>query len=114
MLHPLRSMLTTLGLLFGVGSVIAMLAVGEGASEEALEQIRKLGSRNIILDSVTPVQEEQDTTQRQRVNIYGLLYDDERRINESYSSVVRTVPVKTIRKDGRLGERQKELGLSWV
>ncbi|HUW56624.1 MAG TPA: ABC transporter permease [Planctomycetota bacterium] len=109
MLHPLRSLLTMLGLLFGVGSVIAMLAVGEGASEEALEQIRKLGSRNIILDSVKPAQEEQDTTQQQRVNIYGLLYDDERRINESYPSVVRTVPVKTIRKDGRLGERQKEL-----
>jgi len=109
MLHPLRSLLTMLGLLFGVGSVIAMLAVGEGASEEALEQIRKLGSNNIILDSVKPAQEEQDTTQRQRTNIYGLLYADEERINESYASVIRTVPVKTIRKDGRLGERQKEL-----
>ena len=48
MLHKLRSFLTMLGLVFGVGSVIAMLAVGEGASEVALEQIRKLGSRNGI------------------------------------------------------------------
>lgn len=109
MLHPLRSLLTMLGLVFGVGSVIAMLAVGEGASEEALEQIRKLGSNNIILDSVKPAQEEQDTGQQQRTNIYGLLYDDEQRINESYSSVIRTVAVKTIRKAGWLGERQKEL-----
>jgi len=45
LLHKLRSFLTMLGLVFGVGSVIAMLAVGEGASMEALEQIRKLGSR---------------------------------------------------------------------
>ena len=43
-----------LGVVFGVGSVIAMLAVGEGASKEALEQIRKLGSNNIIITSVKP------------------------------------------------------------
>ena len=47
-----------LGVVFGVGSVIAMLAVGEGASKEALEQIRKLGSHNIIITSVKPVEDE--------------------------------------------------------
>ena len=36
LLHKLRSALTTLGVLFGVSSVIAMLAIGEGASEEAV------------------------------------------------------------------------------
>ncbi|NLZ60909.1 MAG: ABC transporter permease, partial [Lentisphaerae bacterium] len=41
LLHKLRSFLTMLGLVFGVGSVIAMLAVGEGASREALDQIRR-------------------------------------------------------------------------
>ena len=40
-----------LGVVFGVGSVVAMLSVGEGASAEALEQIRKLGSNNIIISS---------------------------------------------------------------
>ena len=40
LVHKLRSALTTLGVLFGVSSVIAMLAIGEGASEEAQEQIR--------------------------------------------------------------------------
>ena len=38
MLHKLRSLLTVLGLVFGVSSVIAMLSVGEGASREALER----------------------------------------------------------------------------
>ncbi|HUV39897.1 MAG TPA: ABC transporter permease, partial [Planctomycetota bacterium] len=110
MLHPLRSLLTVLGLVFGVGSDIAMLAVGDGASEEALAQIRKLGSNNIIIDSVKPAQEEQgSSTERQRTNIYGLLYADQERIEACYPAVVRTVPVKAIRKDGRLGERQKEL-----
>ena len=51
-LHKGRSLLTSLGVVFGIGSVIAMLAVGEGASEQALEQIRMLGSNNILLTSV--------------------------------------------------------------
>ena len=48
-LHRLRSLLTALGIVFGVCSVIAMLAIGEGASHEAQEQIKNLGSQNIIL-----------------------------------------------------------------
>jgi ABC-type lipoprotein release transport system permease subunit len=47
-LHRLRSLLTMLGIVFGVCSVIAMLAIGEGASHEAQEQIKNLGSQNII------------------------------------------------------------------
>ena len=54
LVHKLRSALTTLGVLFGVSSVIAMLAIGEGASEEAQEQIRRLGSQNVILRSIKP------------------------------------------------------------
>ena len=54
MLHKLRSILTMLGIIFGVCSVIAMLAIGEGASYEAQEAIKKLGSQNIILRSVKP------------------------------------------------------------
>ena len=48
-LHRLRSLLTMLGIVFGVCSVIAMLAIGEGASSEAQDQITILGSQNIIL-----------------------------------------------------------------
>ena len=51
-LHLLRSTLTILGIMFGVFSVVAMLAIGEGASHEAQEQIKSLGSTNIILKSV--------------------------------------------------------------
>ncbi|MEC8928866.1 MAG: ABC transporter permease [Verrucomicrobiota bacterium] len=54
LLHKMRSVLTMLGIIFGVCSVIAMLAIGEGASHEAQEAIRKLGSRNVILRSVKP------------------------------------------------------------
>ena len=64
LLHKLRSFLTMLGVVFGVGSVVAMLSVGEGASKEALEQIKKLGSDNIIISSIKPAQEEQTNTMR--------------------------------------------------
>src|SRR5437762_9418023 len=57
-LHRLRSLLTMLGIVFGVCSVIAMLAIGEGASHEAQEQIKNLGSQNIILRSAKPPDEE--------------------------------------------------------
>ncbi len=111
MLHKLRSMLTVLGVVFGVGSVIAMLAVGEGASHEAMEQIRKLGSNNIILTAVKPVEDEQTTSSSAHMSIYGLLYEDEQRIRQTMPAVLRTVPVKHVRKEGRLGERAMELRL---
>ncbi len=111
MLHKLRSFLTILGVVFGVGSVIAMLAVGEGASKEALDQIRKLGSNNIILTAAKPVEDEQAGVQRVRMSMYGLLYEDDQRIRETMPAVRRTVPVKQLRKEGRLGERELELRL---
>ena len=110
LLHKLRSMLTMLGVVFGVGSVIAMLAVGEGASMEALEQIRKLGSMNIIVTSIKPTEDESSTTRSPfSVVMYGLLYDDERRARETFTEIERTVPVKIVRKEGRLGERTLDL-----
>jgi putative ABC transport system permease protein len=102
-------MLTMLGVVFGVGSVIAMLAVGEGASREALERIHKLGSNNIIIDGLKTAEEEDARSARARMSVYGLLYDDEKRVVEGFSTVRRTAPVKTIRKEGRLGTRTLEL-----
>lgn len=54
LLHKLRSGLTMLGIVFGVFSVIAMLAIGEGASAQAQAQVRQLGATNIIVVSVKP------------------------------------------------------------
>ena len=47
--HKLRSILTMLGIIFGVGAVIAMLSIGEGAKREALEKYKFLGVNNIIV-----------------------------------------------------------------
>lgn len=109
LLHKLRSFLTMLGVVFGVGSVVAMLAVGEGASKEALEQIRKLGSTNIIISSVKSIEEETTSTMHSHMSIYGLTYLDHIRISESFSNIQEVVPVKLLRKDSRLGQRSLEL-----
>ncbi len=109
LLHKLRSFLTMLGLVFGVGSVIAMLAVGEGASMEALEQIRKLGSRNIIINAQKPASEQTATNVRSFLSIYGLLYEDVARLAETIPTLKRIVPVKVIQKEGRLGKRTMDL-----
>ena len=108
--HKMRSFLTMLGVVFGVGSVVAMLAVGEGASQEALDSIRKLGSQNIILTSVKPPEAGAEGVQRtSRMNNYGLLYDDEQRILETVPGVVQTVPARFLRKQGMLGSLSLEL-----
>jgi len=109
LLHKLRSLLTMLGIVFGVGSVVAMLSVGEGASAEALEQIRKLGSTNIIISSMKAVEDEAATTVHSHMSIYGLTYEDFARVAESFNTIKRAVPVKLIRKESRLGERAMEL-----
>ena len=61
LLHKLRSGLTVLGIVFGVAAVIAMLAIAEGSSREALERIRALGATNIIVKSAKPSDEAQAT-----------------------------------------------------
>ncbi len=109
MLHKLRSFLTMLGVVFGVGSVVAMLAVGEGAGKDALEQIKKLGSNNIIISSVKSLEEESTSTTRSFLSIYGLTYEDHKRIEESFSTVKKNVPVKLVRKESRLGQNSLEL-----
>ena len=111
LLHKLRSLLTMLGIVFGVASVIAMLSIGEGASKQALDDIRKLGSTNIIITAAKPAEDEAAASVRTFFSVYGLLYEDEIRIRESFETVEKTVPVKVVRKEGRLNDRSLELRL---
>lgn len=57
--RPLQSFLTSLGIIFGVGAVIAVMAIGEGAKQEVLEQMKILGSNNIIVTPVAAQSEEE-------------------------------------------------------
>jgi putative ABC transport system permease protein len=93
-MHKLRSMLTCLGIIFGVSSVIAMLAIGEGASKQAQEQIAKLGSRNIIIKTVKPPQSPKASDSEQTINEYGLRYSDAERIRATIADVEVVVPLR--------------------
>ncbi|MFH0964805.1 MAG: ABC transporter permease [Planctomycetota bacterium] len=98
LLHKMRSALTVLGIVFGVCSVIAMLAIGEGASWEAQEQIKRQGSTNVILRSVKPPESEKAGT-ASRLLDYGLRYVDARRIADTLPGVRRVVSSRQIRQD---------------
>lgn len=111
-LHAMRSFLTMLGMIFGVASVIAMLAVGQGASEDALEQLRQLGSDVVVMESVKAVGND---NQGQGVNVfsvYGITYLDVIRLRDTIPNVRRIVPVK-IRHE-RVVTRAQEVSVRMV
>lgn len=62
-----RTMLTALGIVFGVGSVIGMLAIGAGAREESLRFIEQLGVRNVLIES-RPATSMEELQQRRRAS----------------------------------------------
>jgi len=95
-MHKLRSTLTTLGIIFGVSSVIAMLAIGEGASRQAQEQIARLGSRNIIIKTVPPPEDQEVSSQNESMRVYGLTYLDAERFRNSLPNVEVVVPSRRL------------------
>jgi putative ABC transport system permease protein len=99
LLHKLRSVLTTLGVLFGTASVISMLAIGEGASYEAQEQIKQLGSQNVILRSIKPPEDPNQGERTSRVIVYGLKEEDLKRIEETFPAVKQVVPIRQLHKE---------------
>ena len=91
-MHRLRSTLTALGIIFGVSSVIAMLAIGEGASRDAQEKIAQLGSTNIIIKTVKPPEDQSASGQQQTLMEYGLTYTDAERFQNGIPDVRVIVP----------------------
>lgn len=100
LLHKLRSGLTMLGIVFGVFSVIAMLAIGEGASQQAQEQVLLLGANNIIVVSKKPPEDSGSSGSGGSVLRYGLTRED-------YVTLERTVP----RLDGIVPVREVDLSV---
>src|SRR5213593_2554621 len=84
--HKLRSMLTMLGIIFGVGAVIAMLSIGSGAERQALELIDTMGVRNIIVKAKEFKENEQVEIRKKSL---GLSPRDADAIAEAVPGVVR-------------------------
>ena len=63
MANKLKSLLTALGIIFGVAAVISMLAIGRGAKQEILEQIQLVGVNNIVISPIVEAKNNQDDNQ---------------------------------------------------
>jgi putative ABC transport system permease protein len=82
--HKLRSALTMLGMIFGVGAVIAMLSIGAGAERSALEMIERLGLRNVILRSKEMKDEELEEVRKKS---QGLSWRDAQAVQDALPEV---------------------------
>ncbi len=91
-LHKLRAALSVLGIVIGTGAVIALMGLGEGSMQDALEDIKRLGATNIIVRSVKPP-EDGSTGSRSRILTYGLTYGDYDRFL-TISEIQRRLPLR--------------------
>jgi putative ABC transport system permease protein len=89
-MHPLRSSLTVLGIFIGVSSVIWLLALGEGISRAAQDQIASLGALNIIVRTVKPSGEEATEAG------YGLTRNDYVRLIATVPTISKAIPMRII------------------
>jgi len=101
--HKLRSLLTMLGVIFGIASVIAMVSIGAGARQEALEQIRLMGVNVIQINRKPPMGDLARDAERD--SPHGLTYGDALAIKELCSSARRVVPVCRVFGDVRMAEK---------
>ncbi len=101
LLHKLRSALAVLGILIGVTAVIWLVAMGEGVSYQAQQQIKDLGATSIIVLSIKPAEESsRDSGARMGIS-YGLLREDFERIITNVPTISRAVPMREISREVR-------------
>src|SRR4029079_16414593 len=87
--HKLRTALTMLGMIFGVGAVIAMLSIGAGGEKKALEAIGRLGLRNVIVKAKVVKPEERAELRKKSL---GVSMRDAEAIREAVPNVESVLP----------------------
>ena len=92
LVHKLRSLLTMLGMIFGVGAVVAMLSITAGAQKEMMSYIDMLGVNNIIIEAKEAV--DRNELQTRRVISQGLTFRDFRAISENVQGIEALTPRK--------------------
>jgi putative ABC transport system permease protein len=106
-LHKLRSVLTMLGIVLGVASVIVMLAIGEAARFEAVQQIEQLGATNIIVRSVKPPDDGKEVPDQFLLS-YGVTRTDVERLAATIPTVRAVTPQREFRKEIRYRDKKLE------
>jgi putative ABC transport system permease protein len=121
LLHKIRSFLTSLGIIFGVGSVIAMLAISEGAKRQSLAQIEALGIDKILVFSKKPTMEGKDESSTENASVmksYGLTVRDRQHIRKMENidriTVVRDARKKVLKGTTRLDVKLVATSVSFL
>ena len=104
--HKLRSLLTMLGMIFGVGAVVAMLSITAGAQKEMMSFIDQLGVNNIIVEARESV--DRNELQTVRAVSPGLSFRDYRAISENVSGLVAITPRKRFKPQKLLPKTSQE------
>ena len=92
LLHKLRSLLTMLGMIFGVAAVVSMLSIGAGAQRQVMAFIEQLGVRNLLIEA-KEANNWQDLQKIRKVSP-GLTFQDYRVIGTDVSGIVESTPRK--------------------
>ena len=96
-LHPMRSLLTILGIFIGIASVVWLLAIGEGISQKVQQEIEELGTNNIILKSVKPVAN--GKLDQNWIAIYGITRDDYEVLTDSLPTITDALRIRDARRE---------------
>jgi putative ABC transport system permease protein len=104
LVHKLRSLLTTLGVIFGVAAVISMLSIGEGAKREAIEQIKLLGTNNIRVNHVKLTGQQAEEAEKKLSE--GLTYIDGQLIRANLSNVEGVTPLRFVEAEVLFGNKE--------
>jgi putative ABC transport system permease protein len=111
LLQKMRAGLAALGIFIGTATVIWLVAMGEGVSHRAQQQILELGATNIIVRTKEPNSGSEAQDSNSRVKTYGLLRKDYRRIVENIPNIRRAVPMRELRFELRMGNRTADAKL---
>jgi putative ABC transport system permease protein len=109
LVHKLRSLLTMLGMIFGVGAVVAMLSITAGAQKEMISYIDLLGVNNIIVEAKEAV--DANELQVRRAVSQGLTFRDYRAISENIQGLDALTPRKRFKPQKVLPKTSQELPL---
>jgi putative ABC transport system permease protein len=109
LVHKLRSMLTMLGMIFGVGAVVAMLSITAGAQKEMISYIDLLGVNNIIVEAKEA--SDANELQARRAVSQGLTFRDYRAISENVPGLEALTPRKRFKPQKVLPKTSQELPL---
>jgi putative ABC transport system permease protein len=111
LVHKMRAGLAALGIFIGTSTVIWLVAMGEGVSYRAQQQIKELGATNIIIRSKEPTSTGDEKDSNSRLKVYGLLRADYQRIVENIPSIRRAIPMRELRFELRRGNRTADAKL---